>query len=283
LWVSFVEAVARAFGSRNQVILVILFALWISLNLFSSGVDKLVEEVPGLKSGAWGAIIRMLPLVILAVVVYRGVRRAKGRIRLKANQDDNPQTCEALILFLSPPGKDAPQLRDWLTDANLRHRIADKVVRARFQGPWRMPLEAIGWHVGRLKKIVVIPSCDDPLNPKKEDGTFRNLLDFRLVLNWFLPLPEREIRDVTQAPFNRPGGVDFEKLQELFDVLEEIIQWLNDGGTKDYEIMIDITGGQKVPGVAGAAVALGEGRRFQYVSTRDYRVHSYDPTYNADE
>ena len=102
-----------------------------------------------------------------------------------------------------------------------------------------------------------------PLNPKKEDGTFRNLLDFRLVLNWFLPLPEREIRDVTQAPFNRPGGVDFEKLQELFDVLEEIIQWLNDGGTKDYEIMIDITGGQKVPGVAGAAVALGEGRRFQ--------------------
>jgi hypothetical protein len=47
--------------------------------------------------------------------------------------------------------------------------------------------------------------------------------------------------------------------------------------------MIDITGGQKVPGVAGAVVALGEGRRFQYVSTRDYGVHTYDVMYNPDE
>jgi hypothetical protein len=284
LWLSVVDAVARQFGSRNQVILVILFTLWISLNLFSSGVDKLVEGVPGLRSGPWGAVVRMLPLVILIGIIYRGVQRAKRRIRLRANQDDNPQTCEALILFLSPPGKDASRLKDWLTDTNLRCRVADKIVRERFQGSWRMPLEAIGWHVGRLKKIVIIPSCDDPLDPKKKDGTFRNLTDWRLLLNWFLPFPERiEIRDVTEPPFNRPVGVDFEKLQELFDVLEEIIRWLNEGGTKDYEIMIDITGGQKVPGVAGAAVALGEGRRFQYVSTRDYRVHSYDPTYNSDE
>jgi hypothetical protein len=284
LWVSFIEAVARGFGSRNQVILVILFTLWISLNLFSSGVDKLVEEVPGLRSGAWGAVVRMLPLVILIAIIYRGVKRAKRRIRLRANQDDNPQTCEALILFLSPPGKDAPQLKDWLTDTNIRRRVADKAVRSRFQGPWRMPLEAIGWHLVRLKTIVIIPSCDDPLDPEKKDGTFRKLMDCRLVLSWLLPFPEKiEIRDVTQPPFNRPAGVDFERLQDLFDVLEEIIKWLNERGTKDYEIMIDITGGQKVPGVAGAAVALGEGRRFQYVSTRDYRVHSYDPTYNSDE
>jgi hypothetical protein len=284
LWASFVEAVARAFGSRNRYILIILLALWVSLNLFSSGVDKLVEGVPGLKSGVWGALLRMLPLVILAVVIYRGAQQAKQRVRLRANQDDDPQTCKALILFLSPPGEDAQHFRDWLTDPGLRHRIADTTVRERFQKSWRMPLEAVGWHVNRLKKIVVIPSCDDPIHTAKRDGTFRNLPNFRLVLNWFLPIPEQvEIRDATQPPFDRQAGVDFERLQDLFDVLDEAIQWLNGEGVKDHEIMIDITGGQKVPGVAGAAVALGDRRRFQYVSTRDYRVHSYDPTYDTDE
>jgi hypothetical protein len=147
-----------------------------------------------------------------------------------------------------------------------------------------MPLEAISRHLSRLKKIIVIPSCDDPLHPEKKDGTFRDLSDFRLTLKWLLPAPEKiEIRDVTEPPFDRLTGVDFERLQDLVNALDEIIDWLRAGGTKEYEIMIDITGGQKVPGVAGAVVALGEGRRFQYVSTRDYGVHTYDVMYNPDE
>jgi hypothetical protein len=47
--------------------------------------------------------------------------------------------------------------------------------------------------------------------------------------------------------------------------------------------MIDITGGQKPPSVAGSAVALEkEGRRIQYVSTRDFKIRSYDITYRTE-
>jgi len=47
----------------------------------------------------------------------------------------------------------------------------------------------------------------------------------------------------------------------------------------NYDVLVDITGGQKVPTVAGAAVALADGRHFQYVSTHDYQVRTYDVTY----
>jgi hypothetical protein len=77
------------------------------------------------------------------------------------------------------------------------------------------------------------------------------------------------------------SSVDFENAQALVDAVEQAFDWLHDQQINDYEIMVDITGGQKVPTVAGAAVALGEGRRFQYVSTRDYKVCAYDITYRT--
>ena len=44
-------------------------------------------------------------------------------------------------------------------------------------------------------------------------------------------------------------------------------------------MIVDITGGQKVTTVAGAVISIIEGRRFQYVSTHDYKVRTYDIAY----
>jgi hypothetical protein len=65
------------------------------------------------------------------------------------------------------------------------------------------------------------------------------------------------------------------------NALDQAFDWLHNQHIKDYDTMVDITGGQEVPTVAGAAVALGEGRRFQYVSTRDYKVRTYDIMYQV--
>jgi hypothetical protein len=77
---------------------------------------------------------------------------------------------------------------------------------------------------------------------------------------------------------DRLRGVDFEAAQDMVDALDTIYKSLN-ADYKDNEIMVDVTGGQKPPAVVGAAVALEDYRLFQYVSTRDYKIRSYDITY----
>ena len=75
-------------------------------------------------------------------------------------------------------------------------------------------------------------------------------------------------------------GVNFEDAQQLVDAIALVQELLRKLGIPTREILVDITGGQKPPTVAGAVASLGEGRRFQYVSTvNDYKVVTYDPTY----
>ena len=78
-----------------------------------------------------------------------------------------------------------------------------------------------------------------------------------------------------------PGGVDFEDARHLFDALSRTYDELAKQGYKDSDVVLDVTGGQKMPAVLGGVVGLGEGRRIQYVSTRDYKLHEYDITYKV--
>lgn len=64
--------------------------------------------------------------------------------------------------------------------------------------------------------------------------------------------------------------------------MEDAYQYLKGTcGIKEDEILIDITGGQKVTTISGAIVALGAGRCFQYISTTDYSIKTYDIDYEA--
>lgn len=145
-----------------------------------------------------------------------------------------------------------------------------------------MPFEAIQLHARRLKQIAVIPSADTSnLEGKnKEDGTWRNFLDFAKLASTLCDDKDLIIFDASSEISNKKG-VDFEDAAELADLINLVYQCFYEQGYKDVDIMIDITGGQKVPTIAGASVALAEGRRFQYVSTRDYRVRHYDVTYHG--
>ena len=52
---------------------------------------------------------------------------------------------------------------------------------------------------------------------------------------------------------------------------------------KGKEIIIDITGGQKLVSIVGALQTLIKDREFQYVSTSDYNVKSFDIRYYEEE
>ena len=260
-------AMARAMGTRRSYIMAAMFAFYVAVNLFSSFTDEYLRR--------WGPFARPLPLLLFFLLFWVGVRRARSRVAPKVvDQTANIQQCKVLVLFLSPPGKDEPNLPTLLGDLSLKGRLADRSVRALLQASWRMPLEAVAAHVPHLEKVIVIPSSG-------KNGTAPKAPLFRDLLAHLLPDGRPvNILDVTSwlgPPWDK--GVDFEDLKALVDILSAVDSRL--GKTPAYEIMIDITGGQKPPTAAGTAIALGEGRRFQYVSMQDMTVRTYDLIYDT--
>lgn len=140
-------------------------------------------------------------------------------------------------------------------------------------------------HLGRLKQVAVICSADAM---DKADGTWREFDRFKELVLHLTNQSHIEVFDAAaeiwqqdkQSPQNK--GVDFEDVTRLVDLVNSVYQRFYEQGIEDRDIMVDITGGQKVATIAGAAIALAEGRRFQYVSPRGgYKVHHYNVTYHG--
>ena len=267
------SALARAIGTRRFAVMLGMFGFYVAVNLFSSFTDEILKQ--------WAPFARALPLLIAGAMFWLFARRARDRVMLSVVQTTDVQKCEVLVLLLSPPGKDEQEFHSWLADGSIRGRISDVEVRKRFTASWRKPMEAVAAHLPRLKRVIVLGSSD---SRGAENGTYHKFPLFREVLKHLLPRPEHvEISDLSSPAFGErwATGVNFEDLQALVAALQDVLKHLEN--VKPYEVMIDITGGQKVPTVAGAAVSLGEGRRFQYVSTLDQLVTVYDLTYESEE
>ncbi|MGB9618949.1 MAG: hypothetical protein ACPL7K_00895 [Armatimonadota bacterium] len=256
-------------GGKQSIVLVFAIALFsVNANLISDGLGLFLTPGRSLVTGT-------LFLALFAFAVRFGLRRIASGMKLLVVQDDKPATCKVLILFLSPVGKDI-QIANDIAERKLRadiHQLADRQL---FNGSWRMPLEAIAYHLNRLEKVIVVPSAD---SPGKTDGTFRELDLFRRTVAAMCANPP-EVISAHELGADGENGVDFETAAALVGVLERVYDSLRQQ-YPFYEVLIDITGGQKVPTVAGATVALDVGRRIQYVSLRDYSVRVYDFTVSS--
>jgi hypothetical protein len=270
-------AVSRAvFGGQRSWISVILIALLlVSMSLFSNAITGNVQGTAA-KWVYYGLFPALMVVFVLAV------RRAARHVNLIIVQDENPASTKALVLFLSPPGQDTERIAAMSRDAGVRGRIEDLSLREQFKSSWRMPLEAIAHHRSRLRWVVVIPSRDGDL---RQDGTWRSLEDFRKLVTALAEKPNLQIRSLAELTSKElwAEGVDFEDAQMLVDSIDATYSALNAAGIEDSEIMVDVTGGQKPTSIAGAAVALEKRRRkFQYVSTRGFRIQAYDITYRSE-
>ncbi|MBK8175231.1 MAG: hypothetical protein IPK66_08215 [Rhodospirillales bacterium] len=184
-----------------------------------------------------------------------------------------------MILFLSPPGVK-------LVDSDIHGQdIRQREVRDRLgSSPWRMPAEAIAHHSGWLREIVVIPSCTiESITGGKRQGTCDEFERFvKLFGSMFLDRSTapriRSLHELTGKPAYA-AGIDFENATALVQAVHDAYEALNREGLHDRHIIVDITGGQKPPTVAGAMVALSENRECQYVSMHDMRILAYDFIY----
>lgn len=273
-----VELARSVFGSVHWTTWkagLLIIGFLISLNLFSSSIYDISE-------GQFECShLVYIPLFALSVFFILWIAEdAASRVNLDIVQTENPQPCTTLILFLSPPGRDEPWIRQALQDTQPKD-ITNDETRKQFQGSWRMPIEAIAYHLNhrKLEKIVILPSSD---SPNLTDGTYRYLSLFIDLIRQLTQ--ERKFLHITglhEIDSRWEKGVDYETAQALVEALNETFQWLRTQGLKNQDILVDITAGQKISTIAGAAVALGKEQWFQYVSTRDYKVRAYDITYRA--
>lgn len=223
--------------------------------------------------------------------------------------DSDPATVRAIILYLSPPGKrgeddDRKTIQELLTEIregegeNVRLSPPGFIQRSDIAKlTWRMPLGAIDYHKARLKHVVVVASSDriEGHHPNSR-GTIHDVELFRdLIETVGSPAPGQpcpfRVMDVAQllatcrdkslkeASERFRNGIDFEDVRMLGEATILSFSALRELGITANETVVDVTGGQKPPTIAGTLVSQAEGRRIQYVSTNGYKVMTYDITY----
>ena len=168
---------------------------------------------------------------------------------------EEPKKRKNLILFLSPSG-DVSQINSFEDFKNIRT-------------PWQMPVTAIKYHLPKLENVFVILSSES----KKHFQEFEALVK-RLF-------PDQNLNII---PIGLDRDINFENMEELKEVIEYTYSIIKrDFKAKDKEIIIDITGGQKLVSIIGAMQTLIKDREFEYVSTSDYTVKSFDVRYYEED
>jgi hypothetical protein len=160
--------------------------------------------------------------------------------------------------------------------------------------PWQQPLRAICSHLlinskNELQYIYVVSSADRPGCEVEVDaarraalcGTFRHFEDFQQTISVLASLcaAKLEVYHAASLGTRWQAGIDFEDAIALVEVLAAVFQDLRARGVRDPDILVDITSGSSLCSAIGAAVALEDTRRFQYVSQHSGQVRPYDLEY----
>ena len=273
------KVLSHLFASNRVGFVIKAVLLLMSLNWFSSASWEWLQWLPWLGGQKPVGIPRLilgtatLPILLLGLVIQ--ARNARQIIRPTISEH-SPDQVHGLVIYLSALRAD---YLGSLQEA-LKQGMDLKGFRQQFGHiNWRMPLEAVNHHAPKLAFMVVIASSG-------EDGSAKQLGEFKASLDTVFPNPAFRLVDLADC-FSDEGdkvafkdGVDFEvEPERLATATNAAYEYLRRQGLRPSDILIDITGGLKVTTVVGSAVALAEGRRIQYVSTRDFEVRVYDVSY----
>lgn len=270
-------------GEHTGKTLTFAIALLVSSGLFVNGAFQGILEIMPF----WATLA---PFPALAGYIIFRAKQDMQQLHIEVEENTHPAKVRALILFLSPPssgeGRNDTELIHSLLASNGRNNaesFLSEATRNRFQGPWRMPLESISHHYPAISHISIIPSSDhiDQRSGNVRPGTHEFESKFISLVEELTP---NDGHPIIFHPLNRLGdewqhGANFESVKELVKCLDAAYRHLEEQGISGRDILVDITGGQKPPTIAGAMMALAEGRRFQYVSTQDKAITQYDVTY----
>ena len=243
---------------------------------------------PAWLTGVSFSVAKRVVLASVATLIlfgfYRWARRARERYPFTVSVDHSPPKARALILFLSFPGNQAQQETYTALRGDLTH---PDTLPALGKASWRMPLEAIRYHLPELEHVVLIGSAG-PTGTRACVDDFRDLLD-RLLPGHALQVGAvDELVDRVARPdgdvIDLRRGLSFFDPETLFTVVDAVFSHLVAHESLDpADVLIDVTGGTALASVAGASAAGGLFRRFEYVAFNErsehYEVRTMKPTF----
>ncbi|RMD68610.1 MAG: hypothetical protein D6819_08980 [Gammaproteobacteria bacterium] len=256
------RVLVNALGAYGGITLAGILLLVMTFDWFSSFIYE--------KLGGW-RLFWIFPVLVL--ILWLKARHYRAKLQAIIREITDPPPAQGLISFLS---RLHPQQQDLLKKA-LDGGLDLEGLRSSpdlQKLPWRMNIEAIAYHLPRLKAYVVVPS--------HESAGLLALFD-RLIRAIF---PQARFRRLDLPP-PWEGGVPYlgntprlaEAVEAAYGLLQESAQ------LPPTDILLDITSGTALATAAGIAVTLAEGRRIQYVDGQRpdniYRVLLCDISYEG--
>jgi len=244
------KAFKDLFGDVRSIevsIIIILFS--ISLTLITDGIEELIKNTFNIY---FQIIAGLIGALLIFLLVKEGLKKL-DQISIDV-QTNSPKKTKNLILFLSHLNNDE-QIK-LIKSVKKLEDLKDKRIN------WEIPAIAIKYHLPKLKNVVVITS-------NQSNKQFNEFKDFIKRI-----FPENDINIEMYK-----NSVDFENIEEVYTHLKNAFYNLKNSGKakRDREIIIDVTGGLKIPSIAGAIFTLEkEERKFQYVSTITKKVMGFD-------
>ena len=231
----------------------ILTAFAIAVSWIPDGLGLLFNMWFGIEKLSYIQIVGGFILLVTLFIVGNYFLK-KNYPKIEIYSEEAPKK-ENLIIFLSP--------------VNNKPEISSFEDFKKVKTPWQMPAVAVKHHLPKLKNLFVILS-----NKSKN-----NFEDFKEFLNSLFP-----DSNINIYPVGYDKDIDFENMDDLKDIIEEVYETIKKKDKrKEREAIIDITGGQKLVSIVGAVQTLIEGSTFQYVSTTDYSVKSFDLRYYEEQ
>jgi hypothetical protein len=268
------------FNAAHPAAIIVVIFLNVALNTLAALLHDWISK--GVLLG-----LAILALLVIAAVVWRAWRVAKQEVVVRAREVHVPK-CRAVIMFLSFRRSKTP-VSAWLEDPRFRGGLLDPAIPEIMDPPgarenWRMPVEGLKIHYPLLERVIVLTSRDfiNRRTEEKDEGSYSQFEDFKKLIELLCQgLRRVEVEDLHGflGGDKFEEGIDFENAGDLVSALVDVYARLHELKYKNDQIMVDVTGGQKVPTVAGAAVVLGKDQVFQYISTRDYTPRGYDVEY----
>lgn len=274
------RVVQHLLGGGELRTMAMVVAMLVGVGWFADSLYGWLEDIGNALEGRpvddWFPLYRVIAVTAFVsgfLYLYQLARAARTLYRPSIESTTEPPKVRGLILYLSNLRADEEErLRAKMT--GLVDMQGVRALPERIN--WRMPLEAIDYHLPRLTDVILICSAGD-------GGSARQATLFKELVARLFPQATVRLAELGELEPKYLNGISFDDVDRVADATDNAYGYLTDKGLTDGEILIDITGGYKTNAIAGMAVALAEGRRIQYVSTETYGVCVYDVTYENEK
>jgi len=153
---------------------------------------------------------------------------------------------------------------------------------------WQMVLKAIAHHVGdpnepTLEKVILICSPESLEQLPQFLDIFSQYVKNTDIELQILGKKDHQACLINSDNIKEIQGVCFEDFNDLSDTISRGIKLLKQAKIREKDMIIDVTGGQKVASIVAAALTFNTKIKAQYVSTVNYAIKAYDVIYGTNK